>query len=244
MAEQSSKEMPNISLADIMVYSSVTRQCRVMCETTINNLRYIEHLVKLCIPNYIAHLCLNLQMIDPIHHQIANGTTPCRFVVVNTNTSGGNKNRLEFCPQKYELTANPFTLVGGTNLIGDVGIILNNNSVISCFCVKPVKLDPSILKSETIIIMLASVYDAVDDLTLMITRDSRMQIKTVYFPNFNLDKHPNLKSIIMQKIMGDFYMSQLGSAFDLMNKLDFNHIKAASEKNNIGGNLEDNDDHN
>lgn len=227
-----------------MVYSSVTRQCRIMCETTINNLRYIEYFAKLCIPNYIAHLCLNLQMIDPIHHQTANGTTPCRFVIVNTNTGGNNKNRLEFCQQKYELTANPFTLVNGTNLIGDVGIILNNNSVISCFCIKPLKLNTDILKSETITIMLASVYDAVDDLALIITRDSRMQIKTIHFPNFNLDDHPNLKAIIMQKIMGDFYMSQLGSAFDLMNKLDFKRINSDSEKNNINGNLEDNDDNN
>ena len=219
-----------------------------MCETTMNNLRYIEHITKSCIPNYIAHLCLNLQMIDLIHHQTANGTTPCRFVVVNTNTNANtginNSNCLEFCQQKYELTSSPFTLVSGTNLIGDVGIILNNNSVISCFCVKPVKLNVDVLKSETLTVMLASVYDAVDDLALIITRDSRMQIKTIQFPNFNLDDHPNLKSIIMQKIMGDFYMSQLGSAFELMNKLDFNHIKAASEKNNIGGNLEDNDDHN
>ena len=230
MTTQPSKEMPNISLNDIMVYSSVTRQCRVMCETTMNNLRYIEHFVKLCIPEYIAHLCLNLQLTDPIHHQTANGTTPCRFVVVNTNTNIGNKNRLKFCQQKYELTSNPFTLVGGTNLVGDVGIILNNNSVISCFCVKPVKLDPCVLKSEMITIMLASVYDTVDDLALNITRDSRMQIKTIHFPNFNLDDHPNLKSIIMQKIMGDLYMSQLGSAFDLMNKLDFKRISAENSE--------------
>lgn len=243
MSADACKGMPNISINDVMVYLSTTPSCRTMFDAITNNLKYIEHFVKSHISNYIAHLCLNLQLIDPIHHQTANGTTPCRFVIVNTNTHNAN-NHLEFCQQKYELTANPFTLVNGTNLIGDAGIILNNNSVISCFCVKPVKLNVDVLKSETLTVMLASVYDAVDDLALIITRDSRMQIKTIQFPNFNLDDHPNLKSIIMQKIMGDFYMSQLGSAFELMNKLDFNHIKAASEKNNIGGNLEDNDDHN
>lgn len=194
-------------------------------ERSIENMKVLEKIVETKIGARLAHVRIVLRMLDPEHNQIENGTQPCQFLFPTNSKS----NHIVFQPQVHEWddSLHTFRIRYNTIMVGDAALIFENGDVIGCFSIRPIELKGNELKGKNQIeLNVVPMYDNAPDITITIKFDDKGRINHLQMSDINLDIHPFLKAFIVRKIMYEYETVNIKNALELMNKLEYDRIKA------------------